>query len=275
MSVARHLVLPPRGRLLTSTDLHGNRDDFEALRSVFEQALARGEDVHWLLLGDLVHGPDAEAAEREPDLYGFADESPALVDGLFELSRAHPGRLHVLLGNHDAGHLGFAHTAKFHRDEVEALEARLLPRQLERLRELFSAALLAASAPCGLFFSHGAPGDAVTSLRLLEGPLVADDRGPRARAVNELLWSYGQPGDVAARFLARASEETGLSLRVVVHGHDRDPAGWFVEGENQVQPVLFGALQANKRYLWLDLAARYESPGDLREGHEVRRLHAR
>jgi hypothetical protein len=262
-------------RLLVSTSLHGNRADLETLRGVFETARAAGEDVHWLLLGDLVHGPDTQAGAREPELYGFADESPALVDAVSELQQAHPGRVHLLLGNHDAGHLGFAHTSRFHADEVEALEARLTAPQRERLRALFARARLAACAPCGLFFSHGAPGDAVTSLGLLDGPLQPEERGPRSRALNELLWSYGQTRDVAARFLARASEETGFALRVVVHGHDRDAAGWFVEGGNQVQPVLFGAPDENQRYLWLDLGARYESPDDLREGHEVRRLYPR
>ena len=86
-------------------------------------------------------------------------------------------------------------------------------------------------------------------------------------------WSYGQLGEVTARLLSRLSEQTGLSLHVVVHGHDRDPSGWFSEGGNQVQPVIFGALPQNKRYLWLDLGCRYLSPDDLREGHEVLRLH--
>lgn len=268
----RVLVLPPRGRLLVSTDLHGNLDDFTALRRRFERALDEGDDVHWALLGDVVHGPDEDTARREPRLYGFTDESPALIDALFELRARHAHRVHVLLGNHDAGHVGFRHTAKFHADEVEVLEQRLSPGQRERLRALFGEALLLVLAPCGLVLAHGSPGDALESLALLEGPLPPVEPR-RSAAVHELLWSYGQRGEVTARLLARLSAETGLQLRVVVHGHDRDESGWFVEGDNQVQPVIFGAPRERRRYLWLELAARYEAPAALREGHELRLLH--
>jgi hypothetical protein len=59
----------------------------------------------------------------------------------------------------------------------------------------------------------------------------------------------------------------------VAHGHDRDEAGSFTEGGNQVCPVLFGAPRGNKRYLRLDLAAAYRRVEELREGEEVRRLY--
>ncbi|MFO0593812.1 MAG: metallophosphoesterase [Myxococcaceae bacterium] len=265
----RHLVLPREGRLLVSTDLHGNLRDFRALRTMFLE----GRFDHWLVLGDLVHGPDRAAAEQHPALYGYPDESPALIDELTELRAKHRDRVHFVLGNHDAGHLGHRHTSKFHADEVTALEARLTEVQLRALRTLCENALLAVVAPCGLLFSHGSGGDAVDSLAMLDGPLDGPSLGHRQFAIAELLWCYGQRGEVSARLLSRISAETSLDLRVVVHGHDKDEAGWFVEGGNQVQPVIFGAPDENKRCLWLDLAATYRSPDDLREGHEVRRLH--
>lgn len=257
----RSRVLPHFGHLLVTTDLHGNLEDFLTAKAVVERAWQAGHDAHWALLGDLVHGPDARAAEDAADLYGFEDQSPALIDALFELVAEHPLRVHFVLGNHDAGHLGFKHTAKFHPDEVAALEARLTATQLERLRQLCANSLLALVAPCGLLLSHGAPGDELTSLAMLDGPLPpARDDDLRHRAVNEVLWSYGQKGPVAAAMLARISAETGHRLKVAVHGHDRDQSGWFIEGGNQVQPVIFGAPRENKRYLWVDLARTVESP---------------
>lgn len=248
-------VLPSAGELLVSTDLHGNLEDFEALERHFEAARARGLDLYWVLLGDLVHGPNPEAAQREPALYGFADESPTLIDRLHALEARHPQRVVFVLGNHDAGHLGFKRTSKFHPDEVDALERRLSMAQRSRWMDLLERAPLMVLAPCGLVLSHGAPGDALQSRSLLEGPLPPSPADvARFRAVHEVLSSYGQPGPVAAAMLARLSEETGFDLRVVVHGHDRDPAGWFIEGDNQVQPVVFGAPRENKRVLWVDLS---------------------
>lgn len=260
----RSRVLPSFGALLVTTDLHGNLEDFLAARAILERAWRAGLDAHWALLGDLVHGPDARAGEAAPELYGYLDQSPELIDAVFELWSSQPLRVHVLLGNHDAGHLGFRHTSKFQPDEVAALEARLSSAQRERLRALCTNALLLLVAPCGLALSHGAPGDALTSLGVLDGPLPpARDDEARHRAVNEVLWSYGQPAPVAAAMLDRLSVETGHRLRVAVHGHDRDASGWFIEGGNQVQPVIFGAPREHKRYLWVDLARPVESAEQL------------
>jgi hypothetical protein len=267
----RTKVLPERGTALISTDLHGNLEDFVKLRGVAEAAWARGEPLHWVLLGDVVHGPDARARANAPQVHDFADESPRLVEALLELKARRPDHVHLVLGNHDAGHLGFAHTAKFHDDEVVALEARLTPAEVERMKALFSMALLVVVAPCGLLLSHGAPGDALTSLAELDGPLPPVEPA-RSKAIHELLWSYGQPGPVAAGALERISRETGLGLHVVVHGHDRDLSGWFIEGDNQVQPVIFCALKENKRYLLVDLAKPIRSPKDLEAG-PLRRLY--
>lgn len=269
----RSLLLPDRGTLLVSTDLHGNLEDFLALEAKAEAAWNAGEDLHWALLGDLVHGPDERARHEMPALYDYHDESPALLDRLFELKQRQPQRVHVVLGNHDVGHIGFPHTSKFHPDEVDALEVRLSKSQYERMRSLFSNGLLVLVAPCGLLLSHGVPGEALTSLAMLDGVLPPTrDEDARFRAVNELLWSYGQSAPIAASMLERISDELGLRLRVVVHGHDRDQSGWYIEGDNQVQPVLFGAPRANKRYLEVDLSRPVQSCQQL-ESDMLRHLH--
>lgn len=265
----RSLILPATGHLLVSTDLHGNLRDWRALRAVFESS---PPDTRWLVLGDLVHGPDEQTARLTPRLYGFEDDSPTLIDELFSVKERYGARVHFVLGNHDAGHVGFRHTAKFHTDEVEYLESRLSPAQHERAQQLFSNALLAVAAPCGLLFTHGSPGDALTSLALLDGELPPGP-GNEARivAIGETLWCYGQRAEVTQRLLERLSAETGHALRVVVHGHDRDEAGWFTEGGNQAQPVIFGAPDANKKYLFIDLSKRIESADALAES--LRSLH--
>ena len=58
----------------------------------------------------------------------------------------------------------------------------------------------------------------------------------------------------------------------MVHGHDKTEHGFFYEGGNQLCPCIFGAPRSEKRYVRLDLAARYERAEDLRDGFEIRRL---
>lgn len=267
--MTRTKILPSRGVLLISTDLHGKRDSFEALHARFLALREREAETHWVLLGDLVHGPSEAARTRSP-LYDYDDESPALIDALFALRERLPDHVHFVLGNHDHGHVGGPHTRKFHADEVLALEARLTAEQRERAQSLFGSASLAIAAPCGLLLTHGSPSDALHSLAELDA-LALDSTSELLRSV---LTDYGQRGEVTARMLAQVSATSGLALTCVVHGHDRDESGLFVEGGNQICPVIFGAKRELERCLVVDLAARYRGVEDLREGVEVLRVHA-
>jgi hypothetical protein len=268
---ARVRVLPDRGTLLISTDLHGKRDSFERLRERFF-ALRQTSEVHWALLGDLVHGPSLAARARSP-LYDYDDESPALIDAVFELRERFPGHVHFVLGNHDHGHVGGPHTRKFHDDEVLALEARLTPEQGRRALVLFGEASLAIATPCGLLLTHGSPGDSLVDLGQLDDIVLAGETRPIEREIlRSILTDYGQRGEVTARMLAAISRPE-LELNLVVHGHDRDESGLFIEGDNQICPVIFGARPELERCLVVDLAARYRRPADLRDGIEILRVH--
>jgi predicted phosphodiesterase len=267
----RHVVLPARGVLMVSTDVHGNLADVERLRAIFDAE----REAHWVILGDVVHGPDAVARASHPEWYGYADESMAVVDAILAAVAAAPGRVHFVLGNHDHGHVGGPHPAKFYADEVAELEEGSSAAQRERLRGLFSRALLAAAAPCGVLMTHGAPDASFERLEDRDdAPLeIADMTAAQARMLRALLTSYGQPPEVCDAMLKQVSRSSGLDLRVVVHGHDRDEAGFFREGGNQVCPVIFGAARVAKRYVRLDLGARYESADALRDGVEIVRLY--
>jgi hypothetical protein len=123
--------------------------------------------------------------------------------------------------------------------------------------------------------THGAPDDSLNDLAFLdEIPLsIREMKYAQRVVVRALLTSYGQPDPVAKKMLAQVSAASGLTLGIVIHGHDRDPKGWFVEGDHQICPVIFGAEKRDKRYLRLDLAARYEHAHALRDGQEIRRLY--
>lgn len=266
----RWILLPSSGRLIVNTDLHGNLEDFEAMERRFRDH----PGAHWLILGDVVHGPDEEGRRMNPALYDYEDRSGELVDRIAALRAAHPDRLHLVLGNHDHGHVGGPPVGKFHLDEVATLESRLAPDAIARLKALFREAALAAVAPCGLFFSHGSPSLLESLDELDRLPLEVKQADRRAQKVlYDLLTSYGQREEATTAFLERMSRSAGFPLSVVVHGHDRDESGWFADGTNQLQAVIFGAPKANKRYLEIDLAKHYRSAADLRDGIEIRRLH--
>jgi len=224
----RHVVLPARGVLLVSTDVHGNLADILRLEEI------------------------------------FAEEAAA------------PGRVHFVLGNHDHGHVGGPHTAKFHADEVAALESGLSEAQRGRLRGRFERAMLAAAAPCGVLMTHGSPDSTLSRLEDLDAvPLELKAMSlAQTRMLRALLTSYGQPKEECRAMLENVSRTSGLDLRVVVHGHDRDELGFFREGGNQVCPVIFGAARPDKRYVRLDLGARYDDADALRDGIEILRLHS-
>jgi len=271
----RHLILPAHGLLMISTDLHGNLEDFLALRAKFDGLREAHDDVHWAILGDLVHGPNEEARVRLPELYDYPDESWAIVEQAAALGRRHPDHFHLVLGNHDHGHVGGPHPSKFHSDEVEHLEQGLTPSQREVLRDLFENALLLMAAPCGVLLSHGSPDASLFDVRQVDSlSLRYEDNDRHGQwLLSSLLTSYGQPDDISGSMLECVGRSLGWELNVVIHGHDRDETGYYREGRFQLCPVLFGAPRGSKRYVVVDLAAHYESAKDFREDEEILRLH--
>ncbi len=272
MNGRRTHILPDRGTCIVSPDLHGCFADYQRLKTLFLEARADAE-THWVLLGDAVHGPSPEAAAMDPALYGYPDESWAIVEDLTGLMRAHPGRIHYVLGNHDHAHLGGIRTARFHPDEVAALEERLRPFQVARLRAFLDQALLAVAAPCGLLMTHASPDASLKRFEDLDRIGLDPETNDRYanRLLASFLWPYGQPEEVTRRLLATVSRT--VRARVLVHGHDRDEDGWFIDGRHALCPVIFGAERAAKRYLRIDLAGRYDEAMDLRENREVLRLY--
>ena len=280
MGSLRHLRLPAHGVLVVNTDLHGNGGDFRRLEGIFRARVAEhAEHAHWVILGDVVHGPNREARQRQPRLYDYDDESAAIVARIVELRREFPDQVHFVLGNHDYAHVGGMRTSKFFPDEAAQLESTMNPAEIERMHELFRSALLAVSSECGVLMAHGSPDATLQSLADLNEIDIprTQDSAYHAGILRGFLFAYGQRGETTEKLLAQLNRigqgQSLRPLRVVVHGHDRAENGLFREGGNQVCPVLFGAVEHEKRYLELDLGAHYASQDALRDGVEVRRLH--
>lgn len=267
------MILPDQGSLLVSTDLHGHLGDFQRLRQLYDELRRERGDCHWAILGDVVHGPNPKSRQRLPLLYDYQDESGRLVSAIREAQRAAPERVHFVLGNHDYGHIGGPHTTKFYDDEVEHLEAQLTEQQSQDLQDLLSEAHLALLAPCGALLTHGAANDRMDSFAQLSEVSLPPSSLAEHHLIESLVTDYGQRREVNERVAAMLEAETGIEVSMNIHGHDRDVTGFYIEHDFGVLPCLFGAPDANKRVLVLDLSAQYSGPGDLREGHEIRRLY--
>jgi hypothetical protein len=270
--MARVIRLPDKGRLLVCTDLQGCMRDFNRMAEIFEHALIQYEgDAHLLFTGDLIHGPHIEP-EDWPDFLGeyYRDQSGELMIAYAGLAAQYPGRVHALLGNHEHGHIGGPHTAKFAADEVALLEHILGPSGTARMRGIIHTFALAAVSKCGAIFTHGAPAAIVESLADLE---AADLSGAGFASpldildtpiVGKILWARSATEAEARRFLRACGGA------ISIYGHDVIPEGFEKVGNEQIiVSTSFGLFDTNKVYVSLDLSGKYRTVHDLRIGQEL------
>jgi hypothetical protein len=269
--VARVLRLPDHGKLIVCTDLQGCLRDFHRIVELFDEEMAKSGDAHLLFTGDLIHGPHLEE-EEWPEFLGeyYRDASGEVIDELAVMMKRHPGRVHALVGNHEHGHIGGPHTAKFAADEVALLENLLGSERAERMQSILREFALVAIAPCGAVFTHGAPAATVESIKDIEAAeLEGFEIGSPidildTPVIGPILWARSADPDVAARFVH------ALGGTFCVYGHDVIPEGFEIIGDEQiVVSTSFGVFDANKIYVALDLAAKYRSVHDLRVGVEI------
>lgn len=272
----RILQLPDRGRLIVCTDLQGCLRDFEAVVEIFSRRHRETGDAHVIFTGDLIHGPRIPRHEW-PDFLGeyYSDQSGRVVEAFVELQGEYPGRVHAILGNHEHGHVGGPHTAKFERDEVEVLERELGPVRAAWLRSVLAELPLVAVAPCGAVFTHGAPAAEIEGPEAIEAVDLDVAAGAETAVdifqvpvLGSVLWARSAEPEAARRFLA------AMGGTISIYGHDVIPSGFERIGDEQiVVSTSFGVADVNKVYLELDLARRYRSVGELRVGEEIRRLY--
>jgi hypothetical protein len=246
--------------------------DFKRFVDLFEQALLKHQgDAHVLFTGDLIHGPHIDS-EDWPDFLGeyYRDASGDLMIAYAALAAQYPGRVHALLGNHEHGHIGGPHTAKFAADEVALLEQILGPSATARLRGIIHTFALAAVSKCGAVFTHGAPAAQIDALSELE---AVDLSGAHLNSpldvldtpvIGKILWARSATEAEAKRFLR------AMSGTIAIYGHDVIPEGYETIGDAQmVVSTSFGVFDSNKIYISLDLGAKYRVIHDLRIGHEI------
>ncbi len=270
------LRLPNKGRLLVCTDLQGCLRDYRRIVQLFlEERDKTAGEAHIIFTGDLIHGPHI-SPDDWPDFLGeyYRDQSGELVDAFVSLREQFPGYVHALLGNHEHGHIGGPHTAKFAIDEVLLLEEILGRERSQRLQSTLRTLPLMAIAPCGVVFTHGAPAAEIDSVADIEAADLSQDmwNSPidifEVPVIGPILWARSAPAEAARAFLR------ALGGRISIYGHDVIPEGFECVGDEQmIVSTSFGVFDSNKVYLNLDLSAAYQTVRDLRIGHEIRPLY--
>lgn len=272
--------LPDRGVLLVATDLQGNLGDYRAMKSVYARELAAGNEPVLAFCGDMVHGPCPElhAPGMWPRHLGtpYVDASREVLLDFDDFTR--DARAFSLLGNHEHAHIGGPRVPKFYPDEAAVLDASLGPER-DRAHAFLRTWPLVAVAPCGVVLTHGAPRRTEASLDDFEALTYDGFRGESLSRMHErgtvgaLLWArHASPAH--ARALLAVATVTGEPGAFVVYGHDVVSKGYEVEGDEQLcLSTSFGLFDCHKTYLRLDLAARYRSVRDLREGVEIVKLY--
>jgi predicted phosphodiesterase len=270
--MSRHLELPAKGQVLVSTDVHGNLEDFRRLTRHFLELRDAIPDAYWVILGDIVHGPDDGARNRNPVLYDYEDQSREIVAEVIALQHMFPDEIFFVVGNHEWSHVGGPRTRKFHVDEAKHLESAMSLSEIRALHVLIHEAYLAISTPCGALLCHGSPAKIPSFEALNEIDFAfLDPRSDGFDLVSDVITAYGQSEADTRAMLNRLSSPSA-ELRFVLHGHDRDEKGIFFEENNQVCVVIFGAPRHEKRFVVLDLTKKYELE-NLKAGNIVRRLY--
>lgn len=277
--VGKVLHLPTSGRLIASTDLHGNLPDFLAVVEAFRQALEDAQgDAYLLITGDLVHGP-VYSPRNWPEHLGsfYRDQTEEVLDAFLALREEHPQRVFTLIGNHEHSHIGGPHTRKFHKDpsETEFLEATLGPEKTERFKEFFRTLPIACVLGRGIVATHGAP--RVLSAGYDEVVAVEyaghEHRGVREMlqvpVLGELFWARNS-GPLAVRRFLKRMEVNGQPNHIVIYGHDPVRKGYLREGDEQLCfSTSFGLKNEKKVYLDLDLSREYKTVRQLRYGVDI------
>ncbi len=272
--------LPARGVALVATDLQGNRGDYEAMKALYFSELAAGNEPVLAFCGDMVHGPSPDLHEPGmwPEHLGaeYRDESRELLLDFEDFTRAH--RAFSVMGNHEHAHVGGPRVPKFYPDEAAVLDAALGDHRA-RVHGFLREWPLVAVAPCGMVLTHAAPRATEDSLEAFEALSWDGFRGePLSRmltrgTVGALLWARAATPEQAQRLLRVATLDDAPAA-FVAFGHDVVHCGYEKTGREQIcVSSSFGVFDKDKVYLRIDLARRYASVDELREGVEIRWLH--
>jgi hypothetical protein len=207
------VVLPARGRLLATGDLHDNR---EHLRRIVHLAALDASPDHHVVLHELVHSEV---------LVNGLDLSHRMLARVAELVLAHPGQVHVLLGNHELAQLAGHRVSKGAGDNVQLFNDGLefafgddWSVVAESVNRFIAALPLAAGSESGVLCAHSLPGSRTFDNfdpEVLDRDLADGDYMPRTGSAYLMVWGRGCD-EAQVEVLA---QRWGVKLFILGHEH--------------------------------------------------------
>lgn len=192
------VVLPPKGDLVVTGDLHG---DVAAFAEIARAADLGGHPGRHIILQEFIHGNDAAMCG-----------SCVLVEEAALLVNRFPDRVHILLGNHEAAELtgriitkGGMVLNKLFQDEADARYGPRAREAVAYMHGLWRALPLAARTPNGIFISHSTPtlrALASFDAGVLSRPITDADFARDDGAAYALLWGRDFSAEAAERLKA-------------------------------------------------------------------------
>lgn len=235
--MSKIVELPPKGKALVITDLHGNLRYFRFYERIWKEYLRNGHQV--VLAGDLIHGLD-------PD----QDYSIEMLDAVIKYQEYE--NFHYLLGNHELSHITEDNVYKCGFNQRTAFEDILYDKFLEtpgeKLREyidFFEKLPLAVKTSNQVIISHAGPPQDFTDLHELDQ--VAYDDYLRKEKLKGLLWRRGT--EFTRRQLELFLEYNDAKFHVVGH----TPVDGYQVNHGRQLVISSGLSEGRRTYLELDL----------------------
>jgi hypothetical protein len=206
------VVLPARGRLVATGDLHDHPIHFQKICAFAK--LDRPD--HHLILHELIHG------ER---LTHGTDLSWRMLAKVAALRLRHPGQVHPMLANHEIAQAflqpvskGAGECTQLFRDGLEWSFGEDAGLVEEAVNDFIRAMPLAVRSESGLLCAHSLPSPLAMAKfdpGVLDRSLVDEDFAARTGSAWHMTWGRGQTPELVATL----AKTWGVSLFVLGHKH--------------------------------------------------------
>jgi len=238
--------LPAEGSLMVTGDLHGHRRNFE---KIIDYADLENNPGRHLVFQEIIHGgPEDEAG---------GDLSYKVLFDVFRYKLNFPGRVHIIMGNHDTAYINNSEVMKDGKEMNRAMRLAMEREFAEgaedikmATRQLLFSQPLAVRCENRIWISHSLPAD-----RLMDkfDPGIFD-RGLR---INDVV----RPGSAYILTWGRKHSQelldemaSTLDADFFILGHQPQDQGWCQAGKNL---IILASNHNHGRILSIDLKKSY------------------